>query len=219
MAQLSRKLRFRRSSPSTSIAATPLRNSRRMTYTRTFRFNDLTPELRDMIYTFALQDEDDSVLELISQLPATAKALRQVSRAVGAESLAVYYSKNSFVVDFDCAYTGLGDDGYSINGWISVFGGFAVHHLRSICVYIAADDVHIITIDLTDSVHPVTHTEHRHYEWLTALSKPDVEEFVLSEIWPGGKRVRTTDGLRQLLTGLKGVIKRRVWLEESGLMD
>jgi hypothetical protein len=218
MPQLPRKRRFRRLSPSTSIPATPRRNSRRMTYMRTFRFNDLTLELRDMVYTFALPDENNSPLGLIRQLPATAKALRQVSRAVGAASLAVYYSKNSFVVDVYCAHIGLGHDVDFINGWISVFGGFAVHHLRSICVCIAADDVHVITIDLTDSDHPVTYENYHGSKWLTALYKADVQEFVLSEIWPGGKRVRTTDGLRQLLTGLNGVIER-TGLVDHGFMD
>ena len=221
MAQLPRKRRFRKSPPSTRYPATPRRNSRRMTYTRTFRFNDLTPELRDMIYTFALQDEYGSPLELISKLPSTAKALRQVSRAVGAASLAVYYSQNSFGVDVDFAHIGLGHDVDFINGWISVFGEFAVHHLRSVCIYIAAKafNMHIITIDFTDSVHPVTWYKRHHLTMVTAIYSAEVEEFVLSEIWPEGKRVRTTDGLRQLFTGLYGVIETRVWLVQSGLMD
>jgi hypothetical protein len=226
MAQLARKRRFRKSPPSTGHSATPRRNTRRMTYTKTFRFNDLTPELRDMIYTFALQDENNSRLELIRQLPSTAKALRQVSRAVGAASLAVYYSKNLFEVNLDCEHYMICDDIEFINGWISVFGGFAVHHLRSIRIYIIANDAHrgeTLTIDLTDSAHPVTwNREFHHGKWLTAVTtlyRADVEEFVLSEIWPEGKRVRTTEGPFQLLTGLNGVIERRVCLAQNGLMD
>ena len=142
MAQLARKRRFRKSPPSTGHSATPRRNSRRMTYTKTFRFNDLTSELRDMIYTFALQDKNNSRLELIRQLPSTAKALRQVSRAVGAASLAVYYSKNLFEVNLDCGHYMICDDIEFINGWISVFCGFAVHHLRSIRIYIIANGAH-----------------------------------------------------------------------------
>lgn len=64
--------------------------------------------------------------------------------------------------------------------------------------------------------------EFHHGKWLTAVTtlyRADVEEFVLSEIWPEGKRVRTTEGLFQLLTGLNGVIERRVCLAQNGLMD
>lgn len=112
-----------------------------------------------MIFTFTLRDENNSRLDLISDLPPTAKALRQVSREVCAESLAVYYSTNSFTLDIDCAYLGFGHDSYSIHEWISVFGGFAVHHLRSIRIYMISNDPHkseTVAIDLTDSVHPVT---------------------------------------------------------------
>jgi hypothetical protein len=193
-----------------------------MTYTKTFRFNDLTPELRDMIYTFALQDKNNSRLELIRQLPSTTKALRQVSRAVGAASLAVYYSKNSFDVEVDCAYTGCGHDSYNINDWISVFGDFAVHHLRSIRIYMTSNDprkAETVTVDLTNSAHPVTWHKKHHLTAATALYRADVEEFILSKIWPEGKRVRTTEGLFQLLTGLSGVVQRRVCLAQSDLMD
>jgi hypothetical protein len=84
--------------------------------------------------------------------------------------------------------------------------------IESVCIYIAAKafNMHIITIDFTDSVHPVTWYKRHHLTMVTAIYSAEVEEFVLSEIWPEGKRVRTTDGLRQLFTGLYGVIETRV---------
>jgi len=174
MARRPRKRRFRKSFPSISISipTIPRCSSRPMTCTKTFRFSDLIPELRDLIYTFVLQDANKSLLKLVSDLPPTAKALRQVSRAVGAEYLAVYYFKNSFTLDNDCRYM-TEDELGEINRWISVFGGFAVHHLRSIRINLGPNDMHgneAITINLTNAVRPVTWDETYHSDnWLTGF--------------------------------------------------
>lgn len=72
------------------------------------RFMDLPPELREIIYTFALYKETrkslfrDPLNELnllagLSKSP-TARVLNQVCRTARQESMKVFYSKNTFVV-------------------------------------------------------------------------------------------------------------------------
>lgn len=73
-----------------------------------FRFMDLPPELRDMIYSFALLPERKNVHgeeyvrepDLLAGLSnsTTARALSKVCRTIRHESMNAYYSKNTFVV-------------------------------------------------------------------------------------------------------------------------
>ena len=82
-------------------------NSRASTQ-QPFRFMDLPPELRDIIYTFALQPDtkapqngkSPNEAQLIEGLSGSvaALALSQVCRIVRQESMKAYYSKTTFVV-------------------------------------------------------------------------------------------------------------------------
>ncbi|KAM0717080.1 hypothetical protein Q7P37_006932 [Cladosporium fusiforme] len=86
----------------------PLRRSVRIIMRETFRFNDLPSELRDMVYTCALQQdtEADGYLLLSQGMTTTAIAISQVSRKVHTESMAIFYSQNTFEVRVNYFHVG-----------------------------------------------------------------------------------------------------------------
>jgi hypothetical protein len=75
---------------------------------QSFRFMELPPELRDIIYTLAMQPEINNLHgwgyirnpDLLAGLSnsTTARALSKVCRTIRHESMKAYYSKNTFVV-------------------------------------------------------------------------------------------------------------------------
>jgi hypothetical protein len=132
MAKIPRPSRSRKRLQDTGIAATSLRRSRRIAHRTIFRFNDLPPELRNAIYSMSLRYNDGRAIALVADLPATAKALSQVSRTVRTESLSVFYSENGFI-----EYFRYWDDPNAaqqevshIGKWFAVFGKLAAPHLR-----------------------------------------------------------------------------------------
>jgi len=113
----------------------PLRRSRRIAFREPFRFNDLPPELRNAVYT--LVSESDRALNLVDKLPATAKALSQVSRSVRAESLSIYYSVNDFIANFFYWPTTLRaqQEISRTDEWFALFGEVAARRLRTLLIY------------------------------------------------------------------------------------
>lgn len=153
----------------TTIATTPFRHHPRIPRQKPFRFMDLAPELRNNIYTLALQQSTDKPLQLI-EMPKVALSLAQVSRAVRAESLGIFYSENTFALLFSyfSPYIG-GPQGWAywrgivranvkrMSRWASTWGELAAPHLRSLSIlrYEHARWIKV-SIDLTDPLTPVS---------------------------------------------------------------
>ena len=136
MAKMPQPSRSRKRLQHTGIAATPLRRSRRIAHRTIFRFNDLPPELRNTIYSISLRPDDGRSIALVKDLPATAKALSQVSRTVRTESLSVFYSENEFTELFrywDDPNAAQQEVSH-IEKWFAVFGKLAAPHLRIIII-------------------------------------------------------------------------------------
>jgi hypothetical protein len=136
MAKIPRQPSSHKRLHNTGIAATPLRRSRRIAYREPFRFNDLPPELRNMIYRMLLRHEDERFLALVDDRQDTAKALSQVSRTIRTESLSVYYSENDFAETFQYWRTPLGTQHKvaDVEEWFAIFGKLAAQHIRSLSI-------------------------------------------------------------------------------------
>lgn len=128
-----RPTRSRKRHRNTGIAALPLRRSVRIAHRTIFRFNDLAPELRNAIYSLVLGT--NNAIQLTRRLPATAKALSQVSRIIRAESLSTYYSVNSFKVVLHYWSPDEAQRAVScIEEWHDLFGNLAARHVRTLSV-------------------------------------------------------------------------------------
>jgi hypothetical protein len=116
-----------------AVATMPLRRSRRVAYWETFRFNDLPPELRNMIYSMLLRDE--KWREVCGKLSAEAKALSQVSRAVRTQSLSIYFAENNFDSG-NVVYWSTHDEAQKevskTEKWLAFFGNLAAPHIHAL---------------------------------------------------------------------------------------
>lgn len=76
-------------------------------------------------------------LDLTDKLPATAKALSQVSRSVRVESLSIYYSVNDFTAS--CFYWPTTLEAQQevsrIDEWFALFGEVAARHVRALLIW------------------------------------------------------------------------------------
>jgi hypothetical protein len=143
-----------------------------------FRFMDLPPELRDMIYTFAFspgtEDTRDGKFSAEPQLTAglsesaTARALSQVCRTVRQESMKTYCSETTFVVrklpDRVSARIRRWTDGGNpaapgpdpLDVWARTWGEFGAQHIRSL--YISPLEG-TVRISMADKANPVSFDE------------------------------------------------------------
>jgi hypothetical protein len=140
-----------------------------------FRFMDLPPELRDIIYTFAFfpgtKDKTDGEISAEPQLTAglsnstTARALSQVCRIVRQESMEAYCSKTTFVVrglpDRWVAYirrispsvnsTALAPNPLDV--WARTWGELGAQHIRSLYIRPLKGSVRF---SMADEANPVS---------------------------------------------------------------
>jgi hypothetical protein len=125
--------RKRKRAQDDAVAAMPLRRSRRVAYRETFRFNDLPPELRNMIYSMALRD--GQWREVCGKLSAAAKAFSQISRTVRTESLSIYFAENNFDTG-NLIYWSTPDEAQQeiskTEKWLAFFGKLAAPHIHAL---------------------------------------------------------------------------------------
>lgn len=139
-----------------------------------FRFMDLPPELRDIIYTFALEHETRKTQcgenfkepDLLAGLSssATAQALSQVCRIVRRESMKTYYSKTTFVVPdvpdplarimhFIKGGSPKAPTDQALDLWARTWGEFGAQHIRSLDIRPLGG---VVRISMTDDANPVS---------------------------------------------------------------
>ena len=225
--------RSRKSPQHTHITATPPRRSRRIAYEKPFRFNDLPPELRNTIYSNLLRrDEGSREIGLVDVLPATAKALSQVSRSVRTESMSVFYSENSFMEM--CEYRSTAHETQqevnNAEGWFAVFGKLAAPHIRSLAIayvefYAPKGDPYMFCPAFPD-LHGVDNLPHldrfyeeyrasalarivrqsNHSHWARDLEDSRLDNFPIGTFRAFGELCLKPEALRTLLTGLPLVV-------------
>jgi hypothetical protein len=219
--------RKRKRTQDDAVAATPLRRSRRVAFRDPFRLADLPPELRDMIYTLVLRNEvlrgfAGNTIAVTGKLTAEARALSQVSRAVRAESVSIYYSVNTF-------YAHLAQDFDSTGGWralhwartvsrierwSNVFGELVAPRLPSLCIYLVAYQrvppvCYTGFINFKEPLQPLTWIGNGLLGFeMAEACKTELEGFALTVLRPQGKVVRSVTTLRLLLLGLQVIMEQ-----------
>jgi hypothetical protein len=227
-----------------AVTAMPLRRSRRVAFRDPFRLTDLPPELRDIIYSMALRNEASrglvgKTIALTGKLTAEARALSQVSRAVRAESMSIYYSENTF-------YAYLSEDWDTTGGlralhwakavsrierWSHVFGELVAPRLPSLhlCItcyrsmrYIYQNlnfgSVSFGFINFKEPLQPLTWTGNGVLGIeMTEASKIELEGFAVAVLGSQGKAVRTAATLRLLLLGLQVIMEQHSARKEEEL--
>lgn len=173
-----------------------------------FRFGDLPPEIRSMVYDLAtgnLQFPDEIfersttwngvVLPAISQ---GAKALSQVSRAVRNESLSTYYADSTYELDYSCKPGGLDN----IEMWASTWGILAIPHIRSIRVICPFSFLYREKICVrTKGPGPLV-SFGGPYNWSAELAS-DLNDLAMAILQPRGNIELTAETLKLLLVALQ----------------
>jgi hypothetical protein len=222
--------RKRKRAQDDAVAAAPLRRSRRVVFRDSFRFNDLPQELRDVIYGMALVDDGEGGLELTDKLPETAKALSQVSRAVRAESMGIYYSENAFQGTFRCQWMRQRPpvgrvypvrsvlrqfvvaevDG--IEEWNNLFGGLGAPHLRALKLALRiriSDSRRSVRVGFINQSQPWTWTlPGQAVRYVGGAA--EMEALASAAIRPQGTDVRPAGALRRFLTKMRVSLERKI---------
>jgi len=178
-----------------------------------------------MIYGMVLRNKrarafTGTSLQLTGTMTAEAKALSQVSRAVRADSMSIYYSENTF-------YAHLSQD-WNVSGpirarcrinevardeeWSIIFGELVAPRLHSLRIELARDywlTHHIGSIDFKEPFQSLTRTAK---PWkgfnMSEASKAELEAFTLAVLRPRGEIVRTATTLRLFLLGLQVITEQ-----------
>lgn len=153
-----------------------------------FRFMDLPPELRDIIYTFTLCKETRKLyfennlneLNLLAGLSKslTARALNQVCRTVRQESIKVFYFKKTFVVrGVPVQGAGVMPMPYNeypppcfarpdpLDLWAQTWGVLGAQHIRTSDV---SQSVGVVRTAMADGANPVSFDNEERYLILSA---------------------------------------------------
>ena len=215
----------RKRNQETDAAAMPFRRSRRVAFRDPFRFDELAPELRNGIYSMALRNGVSrglrgTSLPLTGKWTAEAKALSQVSRSVRAESMSIYYSKNTFHAHLGREF-GSRDPWRAldwikevsrIEEWSLLFGELVAPLIPSLRIYTAMNMWHNYqrgSIDFKDPLQPLSWVteEERGYE-VSQTAKTELEAFTLAVLRPQNEIICTATTLRLLLLGLQVVTEQ-----------
>lgn len=156
-------------------------------------FEALPPELRNMIYSFALCHEsqpDDaghhrSYPRLSAGPSATALALSHVSRSVRADSMAAYYGENTFLSIKRLAMRPLVP---AILVWAWSWGVDAAPHVRSLIIIDKklSPDCDQFRLDFNEPLNPVSYRSGARPRLLKNLSVEDMNALVLALFRPEG---------------------------------
>lgn len=176
-----------------------------------FRFTDLAPELRNMVYEFATfehfqPNEENSDLtttwngKVLPGISHSAKALDQVSRIIRAECLSVYFADSTFELDYFNQPRGLEE----IGTWVTTWGTLAIPRMRSICVIFpftprignskkificAKGPGPLVSFEVANNWDPE--------------NKPDLNKLVTTILQPNGSTKLTTESLELLLAAMQ----------------
>ena len=141
-----------------------LRRSHRLQLREPFRLEALPPELRSMVYSFAVYHESQvespgeyqAYPRLGARPGATALALSHVSRSVRADSMATYYAETTFLfVKWPSTPPLLP----MILRWAGTWGLQAAPYIRSLVIadQSLSPDCDQFRFDFNDSSSPVNH--------------------------------------------------------------
>jgi hypothetical protein len=175
------------------------------------RFEALPPELRSIIYSFALchETQSDSANDYRSYPrlgtgpSVTALALSHVSRSVRADSMATYYGETTFLF---IKWPSIPPLLPAILRWARSWGVHAAPHIRSLAITdkSLSPDCDQFRLDFNDSVRPLEYRPGDCPCLLKYLSVEDMNALVLAVLRPEERLEIDSQRLMMLFRAIRG---------------
>lgn len=172
-----------------------------------FRFQDLPPELRDIIYALAMEGE--GVHRLVDGLTGTARALSQVSRAVRADATRIFSTKNSFLVrvGLTAGSEYFTNDSRRLDDWKAVWGTLILPHIHSLKLACGVPESCRcrVSIKLKDTAKPASYGNHNCY-LSYSIRESDMNRIAFAVFKGHGGQAITYEQLLTFLTAVQKVM-------------